>query len=610
MFKEKNEKITHDYRVLQTNISHILEELASKIPHRRAVVEPEKCFFGGGWKYITFRELHKESDRIALALNKIGIVKGTRVALMVKPGIDFVCLTYALFKIGAIIIMVDPGMGLENLGKCLEQAEPQAFIGQTVAQIGRLIYGWGKKTIKTTVTLGWRPFLIGHSLNKIKKIPWESYPIAKLEPDETAAILFTSGSTGIAKGAVYDHRIFSSQLKFLSTLWDFSGENVDLATFPLFALFDPALGITTVIPDMDTSRPSSADPKKLLRAIYENDCNQLFGSPALLDKFGLWLEKNDIKLKNIKRVLTAGAPVRNEILQRFSKQLPPDAEIFTPYGATEALPVSNISSKEILSDTWEITKDGGGTCIGKTACGVNAVLIKITDDIIENWSDDLMVPQDKPGEIAVYGPNVTKHYYNRPELTALAKIKLSENHGILHRMGDIGRIDDKGRLWFYGRKSHRVITKKGPLFTIACEAIFNHHPAIFRTALVGISASLLTNAEESAQAISPDLEISQTSKQENSALPQDKANWEIMEKGKYQIPVICTELKPDYSKRNWEKIKGELSQLAQQYEHTENIKIFLLNPGFPVDIRHNAKINREELALWAEKEMEKMKGRI
>lgn len=566
---DNNAMPCHDWDELSTNISLILQPLADSIPHRRAVVEPNRKYFRDSeWRILTFRELNRESDRLAAGLNKAGIRKGTRTVLMIKPGIDFVVMTYALFKTGATIILIDPGMGFKNLGKCLKQVKPEAFVGITLAHIARKVMGWSKDTVKTLVTAGPRLFWGGTTLKSMKLTPWESYPVQKLGPDEKAAILFTSGSTGVAKGAVYTHRIFANQVKFLHESWPFNPDDTDLATFPLFALFDPALGITAVIPDMDTAKPAKADPAKLVHAIQEHSCNQMFCSPALLNNLARYLDKKNIMLDGMERVLSSGAPARPDVLKILSSHLPENAEIFTPYGATESLPVSNISSREILEETWKITEKGGGTCIGKPVNGIDVAIIQITDAPIESWNDDLLVPEGAPGEIAVTGPVVTREYYELPHQTKLSKIKLPGGHGVLHRMGDIGRIDHLGRLWFYGRKNHRVKTSQGPMFTVPCEAIFNAHPDVFRSALVGFGDDMS------------------------------------------QKPVIIVELEKHCNNKNFKAIENQLKEMADCHPHTSSIKTFLLHPSFPVDVRHNAKINREALKIWAEEELNHLKDKL
>jgi acyl-CoA synthetase (AMP-forming)/AMP-acid ligase II len=155
---------------------------------------------------------------------------------------------------------------------------------------------------------------------------------------------------------------------------------------------------------------------------------------------------------------------------------------------------------------------------------------------------------------------VTRSYFNRPEATALAKIPDPAAGSFYHRMGDLGYLDRQGRIWFCGRKSHRVVTGRESLYTIPCEAVFNTHPAVFRSALVGVRRTTETE------------------------------------------PVLCVELEPASRSMAPDQLRTELQALAVKHAHTRDIKTFLIHPAFPVDIRHNAKIFREKLAVWATKQ--------
>ncbi len=541
-----------------TNIASYLVREATERPHELAVVAPYKTDEMGRTAYIhlTSGQLNDESDHIANGLESIGITKNVKTALLVKPSPAFFALVFALFKVGAVIVMIDSGMGLKSMGKCLKEAEPEAFIGIPIAHVARIFCGWGKKTIKHIVTVGKRWFWGGHTLSDLRKIgcQTEDYDMAVPNDDDMAAILFTSGSTGVPKGAVYTHSIFNNQVEYLKTVYNIQPGEMDLSTFPLFALFGPALGMTSVIPDMNPMKPATADPKKLVSAIEDFGTTNIFANPTIVNILGRYAESENIMFPSVKRIISAGAPARPDALERLQNALLDGVEIFTPYGATEALPLCNIGSIEILKNARYKTEHGLGTCIGFPNKGINLKVIKITDEKIEKWTDDLELPDGEMGEIVVSADIVTKEYYNLPEQTALAKIY--DGKTVIHRMGDIGYKDKEGKFWFCGRKSHRVKTKDGDMFTVCCEGVFNVHPEVFRTALVGV---------------------------------QD---------GEYQKPVLCVE-KEKNSKIKDNVLIDELREIAKKFDHTKNIEKFLIHPKFPVDVRHNAKIFREKLAVWA-----------
>jgi acyl-CoA synthetase (AMP-forming)/AMP-acid ligase II len=533
------------------NISRPLTEMARLQPDTAAIIFPQEG------RSLTFRELDDDSDRIADGLGRIGIVRGTRVALLVPPSPELFSLTFALFKAGAVPVFIDPGIGARNMKGCLAEAGPEAFIGIPKAHLARRLLGWGKQTLKTLVTVGGGRIWGGVPLDDLRRAA-QGIPFVAAETgrDDVAAILFTSGSTGPPKGAVYTHGTFAAQVDALREMYDIRPGEIDLPTFPLFALFAPALGMTALIPQMDFTRPGTVDPRKILGPAAKYSATTMFGSPALLNRVGRYAASHPLKLPMLKRVISAGAPVPAAVLKRFAALLPEDAEIFTPYGATEALPVSSIGSREVLGETGAMTGDGHGVCIGRPVKSISLKIIPISDDPVDAWSHDLALPVLEIGEITVHGPQVSSAYLNRPEATRMAKIP-DPSGGVWHRMGDVGYLDRSGRVWFCGRKAHRVVTSQGVLHTIQVEGIFNTHPKVFRTALVGIG---------------------------------------IMGQ---QQPVLCVELEAKAAKAEQELIRSELLELGSRYPLTRDIRMILFHPSFPVDIRHNAKIFREKLAVWA-----------
>jgi acyl-CoA synthetase (AMP-forming)/AMP-acid ligase II len=526
-----------------------------------AALQPEAdaivCPWGRRGGRLTYARLEERTNHIARGLQSMGIGRGARTVLMVPPGLDLFTLAFALLKAGAVPVLVDPGIGLKYLKACLGNAEPRAFIGVSRAHAARVVLGWARESIVTTVTVGHRWFWGGETLERVEALgatmPADSN--AATRASDTAAIVFTSGSTGPPKGVVYRHSNFSAQVEAIRDAYAIEPGEVNLPTFPLFALFDPALGMTTVVPDMDPTRPARVDPAKIIGPIKEYGVTTMFGSPALLDTVGRWGVEHRVTLPSLRRVISAGAPVSPTVIERFQSMLKNDAAIHTPYGATEALPVATISSREILSETRHATDRGAGTCVGRPVPSIEASVIGIDDLAIDHWRDDLEVATGEIGEIVVKGPQVTREYFNDPFHTELAKI--GDGEGVRHRMGDLGYFDGQGRLWFCGRLSQRVRTSGGDLYTVPCEAVFNTHPEVVRSALVGVGE--------------PSTEI----------------------------PVLCVELEKNVSGSKHARIRAELLEIGSRYDHTRAIHTVLFHPGFPVDIRHNAKIGRSALAEWA-----------
>jgi len=545
------------------NIAAALPRMASERPDQIAIRCPSGRRADGGVAYansLSYAELDRRSNAIAAGLHDAGLGRGMHAALMVRPSPELFLLMFALFKLGAVPVLIDPGISKRALKQCLDEAAPKAFIGIPLAHAARCVLGWARKHVRLPITVGHRWFWGGRTLVQIEArgatLP---FAIADTAPDEIAAILFTSGSTGVPKGVVYRHRHFVAQIDLLREALTIAPGGIDLPTFPPFALFDPALGLTSIIPDMDPTRPARADPRKLIQAINDFSVTRMFGSPALLDTLSRYGATHGVRLSTLQQVTSAGAPVPPEVVARMQAMLPADAQIWTPYGATECLPVAVIEGRELRA-TREATESGAGTCVGRPVSGNVVRVIAIVDTALPIWSDVSELAVGEVGEITVAGPSVTDTYFARPAATALAKISEPRADGserIVHRMGDLGWFDDSGRLWFCGRKTQRLETASGALYTEQVEPIFCTLPEVRRAALVGIGC-----------------------------------------RGR-QLPVICIELMPETPRRARPDLLARLRDIASRHSHTATITTFLFHGRFPVDIRHNAKIGREQLAVWA-----------
>ena len=546
------------------NLAYALYELAAEQPDNMALALPAKPgnpLPRSGlipYRNISFKSLANETNCISQGLLAFGLKPGDRVVLMVPPSLEFFSLCFAFLQSGIIPVLIDPGIGIKYLKKCIDESEPVGFIGISKAHAARVLFGWGRKTIKKKITIGPKLFWGGSLLRRIKEAGRSDLPAVCFDAQkgDLAAILFTSGSTGVPKGVMYTHGNFHRQVEIIRNTFDVRQGEIDLPTFPPFALFNPAAGMSTVIPDMDPTRPAHADPERIIRVIQQFKINSMFGSPALIDRVGRYGMAKNIKLPSLKRVFSAGAPVPAKVIKSFSTMLNPSTQVFTPYGATEAMPVASVGSQQLLEDKIQFhTANRGGICIGKPVATLDVKVIRITDEALEVWSDDLEVNIGVVGEIVVKGDNVTRAYFNRDAATKLAKIM--DDGDFWHRMGDLAYKDAEGSLWFCGRKSHRVQLSNKELYSVQCESIFNKHPQVYRTALVGVG---------------------------NRA-------------------VLCVEVDKYAARPNKKQISRELLESAQRNEMTREIQTVLFHPSFPVDIRHNAKIFREKLAVWATKRL-------
>ena len=544
------------------NIADRLRISAQAVPHQRAVVFPESRDKAGrvAWTHLTFRELDNEADAIARGLMEIGVRPGHRIVLMVRPSIEFIALTFGIFRTGAICTLIDPGMGKKSVLKCVDEVDPDGFVAIPPVHIVRKLMPWRYRNARFNV-------IVGPKSARLKCVSYRelltsgqssTVPLPETSSTDSAAIIFTSGSTGPPKGVLYEHGMFDAQVDLIRQHYGPEPGEIDLPGFPLFALFNLAMQITTVIPDMDPTRPAHVNPERILEAIRTQGVTQAYGSPALWNRVGRYCEEHQIQLPTLRRVLSAGAPVPIHVLKRMTKALSPAADIFTPYGATECLPVASIGGRAVLNETAALTAAGKGTCIGTIFDGMQVRIIQTSFQTLEDIRQAITLPAGQIGEIIVKGPVATRQYFRRDAATAGAKIKDADS--FWHRMGDVGYFDDQGRLWFCGRKAHIVFAAEEPMYSVCCEAIFNQHPAIYRSALVGVGIR----------------------GQQTPVI--------VAEPEEGQFPAITADRA---------RIKDELLHLAQANPLTSRIRQILFHPSLPVDTRHNVKINREELAIWA-----------
>jgi acyl-CoA synthetase (AMP-forming)/AMP-acid ligase II len=475
-------------RMSLVNVARFLPERASAQPGVCAVRVPigdDKTRPGHiAYAELTFAQLDAEANAAARLLQSQGVKRDTRVLLLVRPGLDLLRCTFALFKLGAVPIVIDPGMGLKSFLACVRRSEPAALAGISRAHWLARFFPGVLHSAKIRIKVGggaWERGLAAHMSR-------EAFPLAPTGAQDLAAILFTSGSTGAPKGVCYEHGMFEAQVQLIRDHYGIAPGEIDFPILPIFALFNPALGMTTIVPEINPARPATCDPARVVQAIKQNQVTNSFGSPALWARVVRHCEAVKTDLPSLRRVLVAGAPVHPSLLRRLQKILP-NGTAHIPYGATEALPLCSISMAEVLTETSLLTEQGRGSCVGRLFPGLEARILPLHDGSIAKLADAPALPDGDVGEIAVCGPVVTRTYDHLPDATAIAKIPDStpaDPARVWHRMGDLGYRDTLGRWWFCGRVAERVETSAGLLYTDCVEAVFNRHPRVARTALIGL----------------------------------------------------------------------------------------------------------------------------
>lgn len=551
-------------KTVEPNVAARLKTVASLMPSAIAIAEPNGSVQPDGtrsYRALTFQALDQRSDEIARGLRLWGVEPGMRLVMLVPFSSLFIELVFGLLKAGVVVVLIDPGMGRKHLIKCLRESNADGFVGIPKAQAIRTLLRKQFPNAVWNVTVGRRWFWRGKTLDQLVRLGQTSADVSAVEPREmrdAAAVIFTTGSTGPPKGVLYTHGTFHSQIDRIRERYDIHRGSKDLACFPLFGLFDAVMGVTTVIPDMDPTRPADVNPRRLVEAVEQWEIDQAFGSPALWNRVVRWAEKEGVTrpFPTLKRILSAGAPVPAATLQGLRQLVHEEADIVTPYGATEALPIASIESRQVIAETGPAAEKGKGTCVGSRFDGVQWRVIEISDDPIAELNQTVEVERGKIGELMVAGPMVTRQYVVRSDQNAMHKV--ADGTRIWHRMGDLGYLDPQDRFWFCGRKAHRVTTSERTLYTIPCEAIFNAHPKVYRSALIGLG-------------------------------PNGQ-----------QTPLILIELHPEFAgdhQVDHAQLTQELLELAARNPLTRRIeRVVIRDEPLPVDIRHNSKIFRERLA--------------
>ncbi len=534
-----------------SNVARHLRIAATDRPDGLATKSPTAASANGEvlHEVRNFRQLDQESDGAAECFSRSGITQGSRVLLAVRPGHDLIVGMFGLLKLGAIPIAIDPGMGWSAFLDCVRRSRPSALVGVRAATLLSYLPFAAFRPLTHRLTVGnsaWRQALAAR--------PQSPRPLAEVTRETLAAILFTSGSTGAPKGVCYTHGMFDAQIELIRSTYGIRPGETDMAMLPLFALFNPALGTTTVTPLLDPSKPLAADPAPLVAALLSEKVSCSFGSPAIWGKVADHCEIRGIKLPDLRRLLIAGAPVSGELLAKL-RIIAPNCATHTPYGATECLPVTTIAADELLGETRMFALRGNGTCVGRPVSGVEIRVIRETDGPIATLADATSCDIDEIGEIIATGPSVTREYDGLPEATRLAKI--TDGGRVWHRMGDLGSLDADGRLFFFGRRVEKVRTADGDLPTESIEPAFRQHPQVFRCALIGLGAA---PAQTPALVVEP----------RDGAFPETEAART--------------------------RFISELRDLAGVNPQAAQVNHIVFQRALPVDVRHNAKIHRLQLA--------------
>ena len=553
---------------------------------------------------LTWAELNQQVNAAATRLHALGVRPGDRVNLMVPPGARLTTLIYACMKLGAVIVVADTGLGIPGLTRALKGANPSFLVGIPAALSAARTLLWPGVRISVEPLGSVQEKLLGVAGSVFTAPAADGTPGAPVPtptvvefpspvPDADAAVLYTSGSTGPAKGVVYTQRQLAGMRDAIANTYGFAPGSGLVAGFAPFALLGPALGATSVTPTMDVTRPKTLTASALASAAAAIDASVVFASPAALVNVVATADELNAEqraaLAKVQTVLSAGAPIPVPLLEALSA-LVPNASLHTPYGMTEGLPVTDVSFEMIRQAIAEGTPNAAGevldpfardgVCVGFAVYGAAVAIAPLLQD--GSVADELTHEPGVTGEILVSAPHVKDRYDT---------LWVTEEQSIStpgwHHTGDVGHLDASGRLWVEGRLAHVLLTSQGVLTPVAAEQSAESLPEVRRAALVavgpaGTAAPVLVIEASANTAV---LEARQSASAFKRALLD-----RVPGVGRFPIAegVAPFELSQLVRRKVAEDTGVEVAAVLVVHEH-------------PTDIRHNSKIDRPALGEWASK---------
>ncbi|MCZ9880180.1 alpha/beta fold hydrolase [Arthrobacter sp. B2a2-09] len=544
-------------------LGDLLGELAA-CPAKGDTAVAEMAPDGRISRSLSWQQLDRNILDLAAGLGEAGVRSGSRVSLMVPPGVDLTVALYACLRLGAVVVVADAGLGIRGLSRALKGATADFLIGIDRALAAASVLGWpGRRISVRDLPAARRRILsVETSLAALARRcagRGAGRPAHTVDATAPAAVLFTSGSTGPAKGVLYTHRQLAAMRDTLAETFGIRSGARLVAAFAPFALLGPALGAVSVTPAMDVTAPRTLTARALAEAAAAIDATVVFASPAALRNV---LATQDAvsgtghkALERVELLLSAGAPVPGPLLAEVQRLLP-RASLHTPYGMTEALPVTDISFEQIQAADAEtaagtVLGAGNGVCVGMPVHGARVAIVPLAADGTVPGSQ-FVTEAGVTGEILVSAAHV-KETYDRLWLTQRESISLPG----WHRTGDVGHLDALGRLWVEGRLAH-VVTAHGSVVTpVGAEQAIERLECVRLAAIAGVGPA-------GTQAVVAVVETVPPSRKAGPAAPQ---------------------------------LAGRVRGAA--LEAGVNVSAVLAVPALPTDIRHNAKIDRTRLSRWA-----------
>ena len=522
--------------------------------------DPSPAVVEVGGPETSWAELSRRVSDLAAGLSAAGVGAGDRVALLLEPSTDLTAAVYAVWRAGGVIVVADKGLGFRGMRRALRGAAPDHVLGAARGLAAARLMGLPGSRIsarRTSPALR-RALRAEHDLAALEVLGRSAPAPAEWPPDSDCAVVFTSGATGPAKGVVYTQRQVAAQLDLVRRTYRLTQDDALVAAFAPFSLLGPGLGIGSAVPDIDVTAPGSLTAAKLADAAAAVGATVVFASPAALRRVAATASEltpdQRSALGRVRLLMSAGAPVPTPLLRSLREVLP-SAEAHTPYGMTEALPVTDVSLDEI-----EAAGAGEGVCVGRPVPGVEVRTSPLSASGVPGGP--LSAQPGIRGEVCVRAAHV-KDRYDALWATEHAAARFAG----WHRTGDVGHLDGEGRLWIEGRLAHVIVTAEGVVTPVGVEQRVERLPSVSAAAAVGVGP---IGAQVVVVVVVPS----------GGAAPGGFAA----------------------------RLRGGSASLAAADEDLDRsvrevagveVAAVLVAAGLPVDIRHQSKVDRQELARRA-----------
>jgi acyl-CoA synthetase (AMP-forming)/AMP-acid ligase II len=472
------------------NVASLLAGPLARSPNDPALIEGH----ASAPRVTTFAQLDLAARRLAALFRRDGLKAGDHVVLFVTPSAELYAVLTAIFRIGAVVVFVEPSAGRATLDAACELLRPRAFVGIRKAHLLRVISGALRRIPRAYVTRGWVPFAT--SLARAERLAPDD-ALDETADDAPALLTFTSGSTGKPKGAIRTHAILRAQLEAITRAFGPEPGEVDLVTLPVVTLVNLANGVTTVLPNADLRRPGAIDAGPVLSQLTDLGVTRITASPAFLERLVEAPGVSDA-MRSVRTVITGGGPVFPDLVERLTRAAP-GARVVSVYGSTEAEPIAHVSNAEVGDGDRAAMAEGSGLLAGEVDEIARVRILPRTSGPIAPMSaaqlEAMSLGVREPGEIVVAGPHVVTGYVKG---IGDQETKIRVGDEIWHRTGDAGYFDDHGRLWLLGRASAVVEDAKGVMYPFAVETAVRMGSGPMRVAALSLNGKRLLVVERGA----------------------------------------------------------------------------------------------------------------